>query len=63
VRVGLLGGAHGVDDALAVTVRRVDDDDVHARLGQQLDAVQAVGAHPGGRAHAQRPKLSLMACG
>jgi hypothetical protein len=59
VRVGLLGGAHGVDDALAVPVRRVDDDDVHARLGQQLDAVQAVGAHPRGGAHAQAPEAVL----
>ena len=54
-RIVLLDPAHALDHALAVAVRGVDHDHVHARVHQRLDALLGALAHPDGGAHAQPP--------
>src|SRR5205085_1061102 len=53
VGIVLLHPTHALDHALAVAVRRVDDDRIDAGLHQRLDAFLGAFAHADGRADAQ----------
>ena len=51
--------AHALEHALRMAVRRVDDDDVHARGDQRFDALVGVAAGADRRADAQPAELVL----